>query len=179
MQFAKDSFFVALRDRLAALNPARTISLDGQTRPAVVALENEPVTAADPAAIVDPQTLTSLRRPRVANAYYITWGAARVVAQTGAQPMVALECSIGFAARGDESGAGQERGRRFGELMEELLQILFPARTDKFDYTGAAPTTLGSTIFWTPPRFSAPQIAASEVRGSAAVTLFFSPEASS
>jgi hypothetical protein len=63
--------------------------------------------------------------------------------------------------------------------MEELLKILLPARADKFDYTGATPSALGNTIFWTPPRFAAPQIAAAELRGSAAVTLFFSPEASS
>lgn len=179
MRFAKDSFFVALRDRLAVVNPGRTIALDGQTRPAVVALENEPVTAADPAAIVNPLTLTTLQRPRVANAFYLNWGAARVVAQTGAQPLLALECSIGFSARGEESGAGQERGRRFGELMEELLQILSPARCDKADYTSGTPTLLGSSIFWTPPRFAAPQFAAAEIRGSANVTLFFSPEASS
>jgi len=179
MQFAKDSFFIALRDRLAALNPTRVITLDGQTRPAIVALENEPVTAADPAAIVNPLTMTTSQRPRVANAFYLTWGAARVVAQTGAQPIVALDCSIGFAARGDEAGAGQERGRRFGELMQELTDILSPARCDKFDYTAATPVALGSTIFWTPPRFAAPQFVAAEVRGNATVTLFFSPEASS
>ncbi len=44
MQFAKDSFYIALRDRLAVLNPARTVYLDGVTRPAVIVAENQPST---------------------------------------------------------------------------------------------------------------------------------------
>ncbi len=36
MQFAKDSFYMALRERLASLNPQRTVTLNGATRPAVV-----------------------------------------------------------------------------------------------------------------------------------------------
>ncbi len=176
MQFAKDSFFIALRDRLAVLNPARTIALDGQTRPAVVALENEPVTAADPAAVTDPQTIPSGDRPRVANAFYLTWGAARVVAPTGTQPILALDCAVSFAAAGAPDAAGQERGRTFGQLAVELLQICSPASTPKCDYTGDTPADLGTRICWTPPRFAAPQAVAAELRGSALLTLFFWPE---
>ena len=179
MQFAKDSFFIALRDRLAIVNPARTIVLDGQSRPAIVTLENEPVTAADPGALVDPQTLETLDRPRVANAFYLTWGGARVVAQTGAAPVMALDCTIAFVVRGDENGAGQERGRRFGELSQELLQMLSPASTPKIDYTSVPATALATQVFWTAPRFSPPQPVAAELRGSAALTLFFWPEATS
>ena len=35
MQFAKDSFFLALQTRLAGLNPARTVTINGATVPAV------------------------------------------------------------------------------------------------------------------------------------------------
>ena len=31
MQFAKDSFFLALQQRLAGLNPARTVTVNGAT----------------------------------------------------------------------------------------------------------------------------------------------------
>ena len=41
MQFAKDSFYVTLRERLAEVNPARTTVVDGVLRPAVVVGENE------------------------------------------------------------------------------------------------------------------------------------------
>jgi hypothetical protein len=43
MQFTKDTFYITLRDRLAALNPSRMITLNGVTRPAVVVAENEAV----------------------------------------------------------------------------------------------------------------------------------------
>ncbi len=178
MQFAKDTFFITLRDRLAALNPARTITLDGQARPAVVALENEPVTVADASAVADPQTIASQQRGRVANAFYLAWGAARIAAQTGAQPIIALECAISFSAAGSSDGVGQDRGRLFTTLAEELLQIARPARATKRDYSGTTPQDLGTEVFWTPPRFAAPQTTAAEMRGSAAVTLFCWPEVS-
>ncbi len=63
MQFAKDSFFLALQERLAGLNPARTITLNGATVPAVVVAENLPPSSAEP----------------LPNAFYIEWGAAEVV----------------------------------------------------------------------------------------------------
>jgi hypothetical protein len=41
MQNARDTFYVRLRDRLAAVNPARTMVLRGVTRPGVLVEENE------------------------------------------------------------------------------------------------------------------------------------------
>src|SRR5664279_746773 len=46
MQPTKDSFYVALRDRLVVVDPNRTVTLDGATRPAIAVLENEPPTGA-------------------------------------------------------------------------------------------------------------------------------------
>ncbi len=63
MQFAKDSFLLTLQQRLAGLNPARTVTVNGMTVPAVVAVENLPPSAAEP-------------QP---NAFYIEWGTADVV----------------------------------------------------------------------------------------------------
>jgi hypothetical protein len=41
MQRAKDTFYITLRDRIAALNPARTVLVRGVVRPAVLVEENE------------------------------------------------------------------------------------------------------------------------------------------
>ncbi len=41
MQAAKDTFLMTLAARLTVLNPARTVTLDGASRPAVMAVENE------------------------------------------------------------------------------------------------------------------------------------------
>ena len=80
MQFAKDSFYVALRDRLAALNPARVVYLDGANRPAMIVAENQM-----------PGSLVPFD-----NAFYLRWGAARVLASTqhARRPLVALDCVL-------------------------------------------------------------------------------------
>ncbi len=48
MQNARDTFYVTLRDRLAAINPGRTMVLRGVTRPGVLVEENELVSAFQP-----------------------------------------------------------------------------------------------------------------------------------
>jgi hypothetical protein len=40
MQAAKDSFYMSLRARLAALNPSRTTTIDGATIPGILVREN-------------------------------------------------------------------------------------------------------------------------------------------
>ena len=48
MQNAKDTFYMTLRDRLAAVNPARTMVVRGVTRPGSLVEENELVSADQP-----------------------------------------------------------------------------------------------------------------------------------
>jgi len=55
MQNIKDSFFIAIRDRLATLNPQRTVLVQGVSRPAILVIENEISAAA----------------PREANVFYL------------------------------------------------------------------------------------------------------------
>ena len=50
MQSAKDSFYSALRDRLAVVNPGRSVTLQGVARPAIFVAENEPIISAAPPA---------------------------------------------------------------------------------------------------------------------------------
>lgn len=178
MQFARDTFYVALRDALAAINPARTITLDGQVRPAVVSLENEPVTVADPTATVDPLTQATTRRPAVANAFYLEWGAVRAAAGFDAspRPLLAMDCAIAFCTAGSVEYAGVDRGREFARLAAELLGMCAAGSADKQDYTQTPPADLGSRILWTRPRFAAPQAIGAELQGSAAVTVLFFPE---
>ena len=78
MQSAKDSFYVALRDRLAALNPQRTVFLNGVTRPAVIVVENEYITAAGP----------------LPEAFYLGWGTAQPVAPMRKRPAAATRAGM-------------------------------------------------------------------------------------
>ena len=136
MQAAKDSFFRALQARLAVVNPARTITLDGAVRPAILVAENEPY---PPARLFF-------------NTFYIHWlGAPAVPAfrATGA-PRYAQVAQLEYFVRGTPGlqRPFADRGRLLGTLDSELLAILFPGFTAKLDHRQSPPAPLGSTVFW-------------------------------
>jgi hypothetical protein len=135
MQFTKDSFCMALRERLAALNPQRTVTLSGATRPAVIVAENELVIPIEP----------------LPDAFYIEWGAAQMAArQTGRRELMEMDCVISYHTFGTVE-SGVDRGRTLGELDTELLSISQPQHTAKQDYTQAPSAGLGTNILWTAP----------------------------
>lgn len=144
MQFSKDSFYVALRDRLVVVNPGRTVTMNGSTRPAVVAVENQPVQST----------------PEIANVFYLSWGAARATADStsGRRPRVAMECSIRYGTAGILDGR-VDRGRVLAALDLELLQICSPHYTAKLDYTQAPSVALGTNIVWTRPELGEVSVA--------------------
>src|SRR5437588_8900966 len=119
MQFAKDSFFLAVRERLAGLNPARVITVNGATVPAVVVVENLPPSYAE-------------AQP---NALYIEWGAAgQVSGPAGSGALMSLEVLISYYSLGSVASM-VDRGRVLGQLEGELLSICQPPNTEKRDYT--------------------------------------------
>jgi hypothetical protein len=171
MQFAKDSFYTALRERMMAVNPQRRITLDGVSRAAIFVSENE---------------ATSSRSMQY-DSFYVRWGACRAVAKhcAGGRQMRALECVITYSTRGTCESA-VDRGRVLGGLDNELLSICHPAETRKRDFTQSPSVDLGSNIFWTEPEMSqlevADESAVSAASGnarlqrSARLTMFFFPE---
>ncbi len=161
MQYAKDTFYLALRERLATINPERTISLNGKTRPAVLVVENELPSAALP----------------LPNAFHLHWGAVRTV-QPARRPLMALECVIRYAAAGSGE-AVLDRGRTLAALDVELLQMCAPPRAAKLDRSVAPPAALGTMIFWNTPEFTDPEmplISAGNVGRTARLSIFFFPE---
>jgi hypothetical protein len=138
MQFAKDSFFMALQQRLAVLNPARTVTINGATTPGVVVVENLPPTAAEPQA----------------NAFYIEWGTASVIdGHAGNSALMSIDCVISYYTLGTTQSM-VDRGRVLGELDDELLGICQPTNTEKYDYTQSPPADLGTSVFWNQPLFA-------------------------
>jgi hypothetical protein len=139
MQFTKDSFYMTLLTRLTSVNPQRTVTLNGTTRPAIIVAENELVIPVDP----------------LPDAFYLEWGSAVVLErQTGSRAMMAMECTISYHTLGTVQ-SGVDRGRALGELDMELLSICQPQHTEKRDYTQAPSADLGTGISWTTPKFSA------------------------
>ncbi len=145
MQFAKDSVYVAFRDRLAIINPARTIQLDGISRPAVLVSENQALSL---------QSEISLPR----NAFELQWGSIDTVVEARApvRPLMKLDLLISYNVEGTDA-TSNDRGRALGTMDSELLQMCTPRRTPKQDYTQASPVPLGSMVFWSDPQLNAPE----------------------
>jgi hypothetical protein len=137
MQFAKDSFFLALQQRLAGLNPARTVTINGATLPAVLVTENLPPASGEP-------------QP---NTFYIEWGNASIVGgHARNSALMSLECVISYYTLGTVQSM-VDRGRVLGQLDDELLGICQPTNTEKYDYTQSPSADLGTSVFWNQPTF--------------------------
>ena len=170
MQFAKDSFFLALQQRLAGLNPSRTVTINGATVPAVLVVANLPPSSAEP-------------QP---NTFYLDWGRAGVVdGHAGDAALMSVECAISYYTLGTVQSM-VDRGRVLGELDDELLGICQPASTEKIDYTQSPTVDLGTSVFWNQPAFEETRARAPEdkterhpdgrVERTARVTVFFFSE---
>src|SRR5260370_41142575 len=92
MQNARDTFYVTLRDRLAGVNPARTMVVRGVVRPGVLVEENELASAHEPV-----------------DAFRLRWAGLRVDA-TGALPLAAMACEIRYGTDGNAGNGGVDRG---------------------------------------------------------------------
>lgn len=137
MQHARDTFYVTLRDRLAALNPERTVVVRGLSRPGVLIAENEL-----------PSTQV------IADCFSLHWTALRVEPRQ-TLPLATMECEIRYATDGSADVGGMDRGQLLGAMDAELLSVLVaePTHTAKTNYDTQPPTDEGSDVFWNGPKF--------------------------
>lgn len=157
LQFAKDSFYVALRERLTALNPQRTITLAGQDVPAILVEENESAASAEP----------------LPACFYLRFGAVRSLnPASNALAPFALDCIISYRTRGTRDDS-TDRGRTLSMLDAELLAIANPPRTAHCNYEQTPPTDLGTPVFWITPQLAAIESAGVELRRAAQLTIYF------
>jgi hypothetical protein len=136
MQNAKDSFYMALRNRLAALNPERTIMLRGAIRPGILVEEAE-------------APFNQLPN----DVFVIRWlghGADIDLAST----LVAEECEIIYNTCGCQTFGGLDRGRALSQMDGELLLIFQPFSTPKLSYADQPPAGFLTQVFWDEPVFS-------------------------
>jgi hypothetical protein len=136
MQETKDSFYIALRDRLAALDATRVVTIGGTVRPAIVVAENE---------IRDTASANS---GLLSEVFYIHWGSARELRE---QALEELDCEVRYFAEGSEALAYQDRGRCLARCDDELMAITFSASAPLKDHSIMPPLALGTNIFWTRP----------------------------
>jgi hypothetical protein len=163
MQSIKDSFYVELRDRLAALNPERTVTVLGVTRPPVLVSEN---LVADAASLLP-------------EAFYLSWH--EISAEPSTQrldlPLLRLACEITYWTQGSDALVSQDRGRILAQLDSELLSITTPRNAPLADHSQSPAVGLGTNIFWTSPQLAAPAELGNKLTRVASLQMFAHAEA--
>lgn len=135
MQNAKDTFYITLRTRLAALNPARTMMLRALTRPGILVADAE----------------TPMAQP-VLDAFTLAW--TRLAADVQLPAILAqMTCEIHYATAGTENNAGLDRGRALEEMDYEVLKLLYPYSAQKMNYTQNPAAPMETMVFWSEPEF--------------------------
>lgn len=131
MQNAKDSFYIAMRDRLAIINPMRVLTIRAVQRPSLLMEEAE-------APMIE----------ILNNTFVIRWTTAASIAnQPGS--LVSLGCEFHYASSGSQTNLGLDRGRELSELDREILAMLQPSTTPKYTYVTMPAEALQTNIFWT------------------------------
>lgn len=154
MQNAKDSFYVALRTRLATINPERTILLRGAVRPGILVEEAE----------------VPFNQPPN-DVFVLRWLALGVDLDLGAA-MAAEECEIVYQTCGTQSFGGLDRGRSLSQMDEELTTMLQPFHTPKLNYTATPAAAMLTNVFWEEPGFTPIAINRDRLSRSAKVVVY-------
>jgi hypothetical protein len=135
MQNAKDSFYMALRSRLDAINPQRTIVLRGAVRPGIFVEEAEAPFSQLPDDV-----------------FILRWMSLGTDVDLDSV-LVAAECEILYQTCGSQSFGGLDRGRALSAMDEELLSMLRPFRTAKLSFIATPPAPMLTQVFWDEPAF--------------------------
>jgi len=154
MQNAKDSFYAALRARLATLNPERTLLLRGAVRPGILVEEAEaPFSQL-------PNDVFVLR--------WLGLGTEVDLAST----MAAEECEVIYQTCGTQSFGGLDRGRALSAMDEELVAMLQPYYTAKLNYTVQPPAAMLTKVFWDGATFAPVVVLRDRLSRSAKVLVY-------
>jgi hypothetical protein len=154
MQNAKDTFYIALRNRLAAANPERTMTLRGVVRPGILVEEAEAPTAQLPLDV-----------------FVLRWTKLAVDTQM-ASILAHMTCEIHYATAGTQTNAGLDRGRALEAMDDELLRMLCPPSTVKMNYTQTPAEQMNTNIFWSPVAFAAETTTRERVDRVATIEVF-------
>jgi hypothetical protein len=161
MQNARDTFYVTLRDRLAAVNPVRTMVVRGVVRPGLLVEENELASAGESADV-----------------FRLRWTGLRVDAE-GALPLVAMGCEIRYATDGSAGNGGMDRGRMLAAMCGELVAAVNaqPQNVGKMNYSTSPAVSMGTNVWWGDVAFGAVTVNAERLEQVANVEVFCFQEA--
>ena len=158
---AKDTFYLMLRDRLAGLNPARTMGLRGVIRPGILVAENELATDAV-----------------IPDIFRLHWTTLHVDALRPL-PLATMTCEIRYATAGTAGNGGMDRGRLLDQMDTELSTALqaIPHNIRKQGYASVLPNALLTNVFWSDATFSAVTTTSERLERVATVEVFCYQEA--
>jgi hypothetical protein len=154
MQNAKDSFYMALRARLASINPERTTLIRGALRPGILVEEAEAPFSQLP--------------PDVFVLRWLGLGSDAGFAST----LVVQECEILYQTCGTQCFGGLDRGRALSAMDAELVAMLEPCGTPKTNCALQPPATMLTQVFWDEPAFTPVVTQRDRVARSARVTVY-------
>jgi len=135
MQNARDTFYIALRNRLGALNPARTIMMRAVTRPGMYVQDAE----------------APMAQP-ILDAFALSWTGLAADHQLPAI-LAQMTCEIQYATAGTQANAGLDRGRALEQMDYEVLRLLYPYAAQKMNYTQMPAAPMETMVFWSEPEF--------------------------
>jgi len=135
MENAKDTFYVTLRDRLAALNPNRVMIVRGVQRSGILMEEAEGVVAQMPA-----------------DAFVLRWTVLEIDTQLPSA-LAKMTCEIHYTTGGSQTNTGLDRGRVLVEMDAEVVAILSPSSAQKMNFTQTPAAAMGTQVFWGEPQF--------------------------
>jgi hypothetical protein len=155
MQNAKDSFYMALRARLAAINPERTIVLRGALRPGILVEEAEAPFGQLPTDV-----------------FVLRWLGMGADLDLDAA-MIAAECEITYQTCGSQSYGGLDRGRALTAMDRELVFMLEPLSAPKLSFIATPPAPMLTQVFWDEPLFG-PVVTQKDALGRAVKLMVYS-----
>jgi hypothetical protein len=161
MQNTKDSFYAALRDRMAAQFPTQTMTIGDEVRPAILVTENEIQSAA----------------PEPSGVFYLRYGVAGAAdGSAGAKPLLKMAVEVAYSSSGSDELSFQDRGRELAKLDDILLAIATPPRSALRDVSQSPVLDLGAQIFWTRPELGEVKESKGELHRVASLNVFWFAE---
>jgi hypothetical protein len=154
MQNAKDSFYMALRARLASINPERTALIRGALRPGILVEEAE-----------------SPMNPLPSDVFVLRWLSLGSDVDLSSM-LIAQECEILYQTCGSQSFGGLDRGRSLSAMDSELVKMLQPCSAQKLNFTLQPPVTLLTQVFWDEATFTPIVTQRDRLGRSAKVTVY-------
>ena len=154
MQNAQNTFYITLRNRLATLNPSRTIYLRGVTRPGILVESNELVVA-------EPYS----------DVFLLRWKGLQCDPYL-AEVMQQMECEIEYQTEGTVANLGMDRGQMLAEMDAELTALLQPNSATKLNYTQTPPVEMETQVFWTEATYQPVKVVRDRLSRTAVVHIF-------